>query len=312
MEEAPPVRSRRRVALALLALTGCNAVYGLDETEVDEPATADSDADTIANANDNCVDAHNTHQSDDDDDGLGDACDNCPLVVNLRQEDADGDGTGDACDAHATTPGDCLVVYESFTVPEMFAARWEVTTNEPAPDVTPQVGSVRIGLTSPNYAAVRARMPSGGRFDVQVAWDVPLSIDGAEAAVGSNITLAGSLVYGYYCAAAAPVGTPFEVTRAQALSSTEAPGLASGFMSSQTVGQRMVSAISTSDLAGDVAVRCRIDHGVAVGVLQITESVPSFTEGAPGFIAYRQGVTVHGVAIYRYTPEAACGAPEIR
>jgi hypothetical protein len=58
----------------------------------------DADADTVADATDNCRLAPNPDQSDTDGDGLGDACDLCPGVHQARQYDSDRDGVGDACD----------------------------------------------------------------------------------------------------------------------------------------------------------------------------------------------------------------------
>jgi len=71
----------------------------------------DTDADGIADTDDNCIGIANSNQLDTDSDGEGDVCDtdddndgildvddNCPLIANPNQEDSDGDGIGDACD----------------------------------------------------------------------------------------------------------------------------------------------------------------------------------------------------------------------
>jgi hypothetical protein len=101
--------------LAVVYLTGCNQVFGLDETV----ATAtDRDDDGLLDVIDNCVDVANPRQENQDDDALGDACDpclvgsnededsdalldgcdSCPHVANADQANVDGDDLGDACD----------------------------------------------------------------------------------------------------------------------------------------------------------------------------------------------------------------------
>ncbi|WP_434042783.1 MULTISPECIES: kelch repeat-containing protein [Sorangium] len=86
--------------------------------------TLDSDADGVADHEDNCPSVPNTSQAntdgglsggdplgdacddDDDADGHGDAADNCPLVANPSQADANGDGIGDACDCASPRKAD--------------------------------------------------------------------------------------------------------------------------------------------------------------------------------------------------------------
>jgi hypothetical protein len=58
---------------------------------------ADTDADGIPDATDNCVAVPNAGQENADGDGFGDACDNCPPIANPGQEDTDENGIGDAC-----------------------------------------------------------------------------------------------------------------------------------------------------------------------------------------------------------------------
>lgn len=51
---------------------------------------------------------------DEDLDLVDDGCDVCPHMPDPGQGDDDGDGVGDACDPHPTTPGDQIVVFDSF------------------------------------------------------------------------------------------------------------------------------------------------------------------------------------------------------
>jgi Thrombospondin type 3 repeat len=74
--------------------------------------SADTDGDTVDDADDNCPSIPNNDQlntdgandggdacdEDDDNDGWADLDDNCPLVANPNQEDSDGDGFGNGCD----------------------------------------------------------------------------------------------------------------------------------------------------------------------------------------------------------------------
>lgn len=70
-------------------------------------STLDDDGDGVANDLDQCPGTPscanpvlpNGCPVDSDEDGVVDGCDNCPNDANPGQEDADGDGFGDACDA---------------------------------------------------------------------------------------------------------------------------------------------------------------------------------------------------------------------
>jgi hypothetical protein len=92
---------------ALLALVGCNQVFGLDPTQPHD-----------------CWNADLTDHDEDNDD-INDHCDNCPVDINPKQEDDDHDGVGDLCDPH---PGmaDRIDTFETFET----ADRWQPVTNE--------------------------------------------------------------------------------------------------------------------------------------------------------------------------------------
>lgn len=129
--------------LVLVAATGCNAVFGLAETEpidafVPVDVDTDVDADGTVDRLDNCLLIPNVDQSDRDADGLGDlcdtcpqgemptiedededgivdGCDNCPGLANRSQLDTDGDGVGDLCDLAATAQR--RVFFDGFSPP---------------------------------------------------------------------------------------------------------------------------------------------------------------------------------------------------
>ncbi len=64
----------------------------------------DTDADSILDDYDNCIEVANLDQTETDGDGVGDACDNCVDDENPDQENQDGDAAGDACDLCPSNP----------------------------------------------------------------------------------------------------------------------------------------------------------------------------------------------------------------
>jgi thrombospondin type 3 repeat protein len=140
------------VALPLLlaGVSGCNLIFGLEETSRDGDAAAgidaptidasvdpdsggdtpdarpdagngDGDGDGVLDGDDNCRTVANPTQHDEDDDSVGDACDNCPHLANEEQEDdrevqngSAADGVGDVCDPDPGTPGDRIVFFDGF------------------------------------------------------------------------------------------------------------------------------------------------------------------------------------------------------
>lgn len=100
-----------------------NCIVDTDETN---PDSNDTDADTVADAADNCPADANTDQADADTDDIGDVCDadkdgdgiantsdNCPTTSNADQADEDADGVGDACaepSTAATSGGGCSLI----------------------------------------------------------------------------------------------------------------------------------------------------------------------------------------------------------
>ena len=76
---------------------------GLDTAERSGIPICDTDADGVANVEDDCPYAFDPAQADADADGFGTPCDLCPEIADPLQFDSDGDGSGDACDPF---PGD--------------------------------------------------------------------------------------------------------------------------------------------------------------------------------------------------------------
>jgi len=116
------MKGRLFFAAVLAALAGCSFNDGgVDDLDA---AGGDADGDGIRDGADNCPDAANPLQEDEDRDGVGNVCDNCPHVANADQAndgDGGGDNAGDACDPDPSSPGNDLVLFESFDDPAVMA-----------------------------------------------------------------------------------------------------------------------------------------------------------------------------------------------
>jgi len=88
----------RLVLFGAVVLSGCNLVYGLDETQPLGPPRPDRDDDGVPDDEDLCPMTPDPDQTDADGDGYGDACDTCPALFTEIEHDEDGDRRGDACD----------------------------------------------------------------------------------------------------------------------------------------------------------------------------------------------------------------------
>lgn len=148
------------VLALVLALAGCDTVFGLSRPPPDAmgdapPDAADADGDSIADEIDNCPNVGNPDQldrdgdrrgdacdlcplvaddnrHDEDLDAVGDQCDNCPHVPNSDQANVDNDGIGDACDLATTF--ECIRLFDPFTTMPALSVRnlgtWIVENDE--------------------------------------------------------------------------------------------------------------------------------------------------------------------------------------
>lgn len=279
---------------------GCNSVFGIESTVV---ATPDRDDDGVADAVDNCGDVANPDQADEDRDGVGDACDNCPAIENPDQTaDADGDGVGDACDPHPANAGDCLVLFEPFADPAMFAARWTVRSDDAMPSLVQEPGDVVITPAPHEIAMVAKGVPSGARYDVQVRAE--LMVDPGTDALFAVSNYSGPTdTTGYCCELYRNQNTMFYVISSQFGSGA----MLAGPLSTDPVDDQALLRLVTEDATGALSLDCRLDYGDAVAVTVANMAVVDQPTGAPGVIVRQQAPTkIDAIAIYHYAPGAAC------
>lgn len=298
-------------ALALIALAACNQAFEL------VPATlADTDEDGLLDADENCPLTANADQRDSDGDGVGDACDNCMIVANPAQEElGDGDGLGDACDPHPATDGDCLFVVDTFSDPAETAMHWRTLSDEPAPDVRVNVGSVTITpsamppATGDGIAFLATDAPlQGVLVDVIARGRLPvLSVTGTDLrAEVSAVTDMSTLFDGTKCilrARAAPEALP------------EINGIFTGAglpLVPAPIHDSVLFRLAVTDEDPDVLARCRVDYGVAAGGRELTVQARPDLTGAPGVFTTRDALELNAIALSRFTPGATCPATIVR
>jgi hypothetical protein len=244
----------------ILAGAGCNAVFGIDQTEL-VPITAppDQDLDGTPDTEDNCPSIPNPSQLDLDADGLGDPCDNCPLIANSTQADeADRDGIGDQCDPHPDEPGDCLVLLDSVRDAEALARRWRL-------DGSGAVRVARDGVVLEAASTERVRWialePGGadlvGTFDVQARGRATFTGAGDSIALLSN---APDAMNGFSCSVEHSDSELITLARVRRQGSTQA-GHALG-LSSAPLRDGLVLGMSTSTSNGlpDLDIRSTRSH----------------------------------------------------
>jgi hypothetical protein len=288
----------------VLALTGCNELYGLEPTTL--APELDADGDLVRDVDDNCISVANPDQADADSDSIGNGCDNCPLIANPSQElTGDSDLVGDFCDPHPLTDGDCLVVFDSFADPSTFATSWRVVSNEATPRVGVSAGEVALtpahGMGGIAFVALATdSTPLTGRYDVQFrARGTLTAYSGGAAAVSSLTTVQD----GYRCQLYLQQEVEYF---ALALREPLHEMAAGGLLSSTPVDDAMVVRLVSQTETGERVLRCRADYGAAVGASNSSSPVMELTGGSPGVLAMYDPLTVDAVAIYHYQPGSAC------
>jgi len=300
----------RWLLLAVLA-TGCNEVYGIEETQ--PKLEDDTDKDDIPNLFDNCPTTSNTDQADIDEDTVGDRCDNCPLTPNLDQAvTGDSDLIGDACDPHPVTAGDCLVLFDTFGSPDILA-HWTVSSSGAQPVLEANIDSGTATVVTPPNTTVfllardEAGAPLDGVFDGQL--NALLSVSDGAVYLVSN-AVAPSMGYG--CAVTWDMTFGF---RACAYVGGPGDSICSPYPLLNVPVSSSVSMRLTSETATDEFTRCRMEVGFAVGNYEVWDptpmrtSSPSRESGAPGIRLYSMTATLDSIALYRSQPTAC--APTI-
>lgn len=101
----------KRAILALLACTGCDALFGLDRVALVDGGSGDGST---------CV-------GDEDCDGTLNADDFCPADADERGEDDDDDGVGNACDPDRLVTGNHIALFDPF---DTNANAWSIKSGQ--------------------------------------------------------------------------------------------------------------------------------------------------------------------------------------
>jgi hypothetical protein len=262
--------------LALLCLGGCNAIFGLDSTEV--ARAPDVDHDGVTDADDNCPEAANPTQNDEDHDTFGDQCDNCPLIFNPEQREiGDTDGIGDRCDPHPVTNGDCLRLFDSFDADP--ATYWSGAAQLDA-------GFVRL-VPPPSGAAVLLAPDLVGAFDVQISGFTKL--DHGKALAVSSFSQTGLVGCGgrLTIAAAELVVASIPI---------DGSDKSVGFNQGAQVGTALLFELTSVTEGQDGQTGCRAEIGAKRGFDRIPRY--DYAPGNPGAFVEGNPLDLHGIAIY--------------
>src|SRR5512140_1171603 len=145
----------RRCWLAVwLVAGGCNAVFGLRETQLkldDADTRPDLDHDGIADVEDPCIAAMADGTEDLDMDGLANRDDGCPLD-NPNGADGDGDGVADVCDAFPAGSGDRHRCTMRFLSADLDNALWHPRAGSPAWSLS-TIGGLQSGYAASSIIA---------------------------------------------------------------------------------------------------------------------------------------------------------------
>jgi len=164
---------RRSDLLALLALAGCNEIYGLDRTQLRDGANGpvDRDRDDVDDATDPCIAGAGDQLGDLDMDEVKNADDPCPFDFEIS--DTDNDGLADQCDPYRTAPGDrrrCLMTFQN---PVINRELW-IPRGDPAAWNLLGVGALAATTTGTLVAAERIEAPATTTFDVMLSSGPPM------------------------------------------------------------------------------------------------------------------------------------------
>ena len=286
----------------MLALVGCNGLFGVQEAELQDSGFADRDRDGVPDAIDNCPAIANPTQSDADGDGVGDACDNCPLIANAMQEDeGDHDGIGDACDPHPVDAGDCLSVLALFADPTTFDDGWTIVS-DPADtptvvvspghiDLEPHLGYA-VGIAPKDFTAIasiellgHATLDTG---TLTIATDQSIGGDGDSCQISSP-----DLAF-----TATEIGDTFTAS-------------AYGYLSDAPIGDAIELRMAVT-IADTSFVRCRLEEGYAVAAAGVGSELMVPPGTGTSIIATIDPVEIDAIALYVFQPGTACPATILR
>lgn len=283
------------------ALAACDRVFGLDPTRpLDAVELADTDGDGVPDVADNCMMTPNPTQSDKDGDGKGDACDDCPLVADPAQHDLDHDGIGDACDPDPEVATDCLLLFDSFHDPTVFAAHWQplAQPGETPSEVVPNVDSVSVQSTSKASVGFVSRELSGQPFAVELRATTK-SVEMAQIAAASNVST--DLTLGYFCMIDVAPATIY---------ANHLGSYAETAMSGLHIDPELLLRLQFSALAStNPQLQCRADFGDAIGLASTLLTTLPMAD-APGMFVSNGALDVTGIAIYAQA--TTCPTPIIR